>query len=74
MAGWVTTKIVKLERSEEVCVGCGECKMELTLCIEADPPDGFEVGDVVAATECCDLACSHSYIRRATTYGGHLDG
>lgn len=74
MAGWVTTTIVDLERSEEECVGCGERKMQLTLRIDADPPDGFEVGDVVAATECCDLACSHSYIRRPTRHGSGLDG
>ncbi len=73
MAGWITATIVSLEQSEEVCEGCGERKMDLTLRIDANPPDGAEVGDVGTATQCLDRACPQSYIVLANRFGG-LDG
>lgn len=73
MSGWVTATIVSLELSEEKCDGCHAPKVNLTLRIDANPPEGAEVGDVGTATQCIDRACPQSYIVLANRFGG-LDG
>lgn len=73
MSGWTSATILRIEESDEMCGACFAPKYSLVLRIEANPPDGCEVGDEVAATECCDRACPDSYIRKHSAHGW-LDG
>ena len=70
MSRGVTARILHIEKSTEVCDVCDQAKTNLTLRIEADPPDGACVGDVVSAVECASVGCDRSQIKRARLLDG----